>query len=71
MFLRGKQTRSGRGAAVRKMISAMIPVLLVMITGCALVGPDYTPPSPEVKAEWQPHEDPALLPDADLVVRWW
>ncbi|MCG8614861.1 MAG: efflux transporter outer membrane subunit, partial [Desulfobacterales bacterium] len=49
----------------------MIPALVIILSGCALVGPDYTPPSPEVKAEWQPHEDPALLPDADLVVRWW
>jgi NodT family efflux transporter outer membrane factor (OMF) lipoprotein len=67
MFLRGKEISFGRRASAWMMILAVV----IIISGCALVGPDYTPPSPEVKAEWQPHEDPALLPDADLVVRWW
>ena len=49
----------------------IVPALLVLISGCTLVGPDYIPPKPDIKAEWQLAEDPALLPDEQLIVRWW
>lgn len=44
---------------------------LALLTGCAAVGPDYTPPETIVKGQWQAHDDPAVLPDRDLIVQWW
>ncbi|MCG8549856.1 MAG: efflux transporter outer membrane subunit [Desulfobacterales bacterium] len=52
----------------RLMIALVIPLVL---TGCAAVGPDYQPPAMEMPAAWQGTDDPALLPRAQLVQKWW
>lgn len=52
----------------RLMIAIVIPLVL---TGCATVGPDYQPPVMEMPGAWQGTDDPALLPRAQLVQKWW
>lgn len=46
-------------------------ILLVLLSGCAAVGPEYQPPQPEVPAGW--HESPADRAPAvgDAHDRWW
>lgn len=57
--------------AQRMAVWCMALAALVLVTGCSMVGPDYVPPSSDINAEWQLREDPAVLPDKELVVRWW
>ncbi len=52
----------------RLMIAIIISLALA---GCATVGPDYQPPVMEMPAAWQGTDDPALLPRAKLVQKWW
>ena len=44
---------------------------LLLLTGCAAVGPDYRQPQVDMAAEWHAPADPAVLPEADLVREWW
>ena len=41
------------------------------LTGCAAVGPNYTPPKMETASDWHTPVDPALLPQGELVRQWW
>lgn len=45
--------------------------MLLLITGCAAVGPDYRRPGIKTAAQWQPHSDPALLPGEKMIRQWW
>lgn len=44
---------------------------LVMLGGCATVGPDYSPPKTEMPGEWVQPADPALKPNRLEVQAWW
>ena len=55
----------------RRLRWLMASAVLVVLSGCSLVGPDYVPPAPDVKVDWQLRKDPALLPDEKLVIQWW
>jgi NodT family efflux transporter outer membrane factor (OMF) lipoprotein len=49
-------------------------VLLIapfLLMGCAAVGPNYSLPQMELPATWRTVEDPALLPQSELVQQWW
>ncbi len=45
--------------------------LLFVLVGCASVGPDYKVPEIEMHSDWQTVSDPAMLPRAELVQKWW
>jgi NodT family efflux transporter outer membrane factor (OMF) lipoprotein len=48
----------------------MIPLLL-LFSGCAMVGPDYIkPPAPEQKA-WIEHADPKIKAEPTDLAKWW
>ncbi|CAM2069201.1 Efflux transporter outer membrane subunit [Sulfidibacter corallicola] len=44
---------------------------LLFLAGCVTVGPDYKKPELELAPQWHHTEDPALLPQAELVQAWW
>ncbi len=46
-------------------------VSMVLLTGCAAVGPDYQPPDMEMPADWHTPDDPVLLPRTEIVQQWW
>lgn len=46
-------------------------LMLPILNGCAVVGPDYKAPTPEVPEEWNQPEDPALLPTREEIKDWW
>ena len=46
-------------------------VCMVLLTGCAAVGPDYQRPEMSLPEGWTKADDPALLPQNDLVQQWW
>jgi NodT family efflux transporter outer membrane factor (OMF) lipoprotein len=54
-----------------KMQRVLIISLLFAFAGCATVGPDYKAPEIEVASDWQTVSDPAMLPRAELVQKWW
>jgi multidrug efflux system outer membrane protein len=63
------KTNQGFNApGVRLMVAIVVSVVLA---GCATVGPNYQPPIMDMPAAWQMTDDPALLPRAELVKRWW
>lgn len=46
--------------------------LLLLLGGCAAVGPDYAaPPKIEMAAEWSNSADPAFLPTGQSIKNWW
>lgn len=61
-----------RSPRVHTPLSALLLVaFLVMLAGCATVGPEYVPPRPPVPAGWTTQPDPALVPDPAVVREWW
>jgi NodT family efflux transporter outer membrane factor (OMF) lipoprotein len=52
--------------------AALLPLLVLW--GCAAVGPDYTPPVTEVPPHWQAAMDEGLMPvpaDPETLANWW
>ncbi len=63
------KTSKGKNVlGVRLMVALLISVVFA---GCATVGPNYQSPTMEMPAAWQLTDDPALLPQAELVQKWW
>lgn len=50
---------------------AMVLLSTALLTGCAVVGPDYQSPDMEIPTAWNTVDDPALLPQSELVQQWW
>ncbi len=46
-------------------------VLLILLSGCTTVGPDYKTPEMQPPGEWQKTEDPSLKPDKTDIREWW
>jgi NodT family efflux transporter outer membrane factor (OMF) lipoprotein len=55
--------------SVKRTLVQLSAALLLM--GCAAVGPNYGPPALDIPASWQTVDDPALLPQSELVQQWW
>jgi len=53
----------------KRLVRAVTPVLLAILTACTPVGPDYTPPAPVVPESWSLNGETAIAP-AQLS-RWW
>jgi NodT family efflux transporter outer membrane factor (OMF) lipoprotein len=52
----------------------LFPLLLLLLGGCATVGPDYVAPAPEAKAKWNTELEDGLQTtpvDAGQLTRWW
>lgn len=49
----------------------LLAALLLMMTGCAAVGPNYEPPSVQLASQWSEPLDPALVPGGEAVRQWW
>jgi NodT family efflux transporter outer membrane factor (OMF) lipoprotein len=64
--------RAGRGEARELLLSALVGMLLVVVTGCA-VGPDYVRPKAEVPAAFKEREGWKVAQPKDEIVRgaWW
>lgn len=45
--------------------------LLVLLMGCAAVGPDYVPPAMQVPSQWHSTSAEAVTQGRPLLVRWW
>ncbi len=71
MFTKQNHTYPNQGMAKQILKWVLLPIAIALISGCSIVGPDYTPPEKELITHWQLQDDPALLPDAKLVVQWW
>lgn len=70
--------RSDDGGQRTPAVSRFLPcslITLALLTGCAVLGPDFTEPSPEWLAGWQPDLYGQLAadsgPDPDDLSRWW
>ena len=50
-------------------VLCLLPALLV--SGCAMVGPDYQMPSAPLQNDWLEYEDPRLDSKAPVVESWW
>lgn len=55
----------------RRLSLFLAAFLVLSITGCMSVGPDYEVPEMEVPTVWQAGSDPALLPAEAVVICWW
>ncbi len=62
---RHRQTRTGC------IIKSLLPVLVLLLAGCAAVGPNYSPPKPDMPEAWHTPLDPALEAREKLVLEWW
>ncbi|MCG8685213.1 MAG: efflux transporter outer membrane subunit [Desulfobacterales bacterium] len=71
MFTKQNHTYPNQGMAKQILKWVLLPIAIALISGCSMVGPDYTPPEKELITHWQLQDDPALLPDAKLIVQWW
>lgn len=49
----------------------LMALAILTLTGCASVGPAYQSPELELSSGWHTHTDPAILPKAELVRKWW
>lgn len=45
--------------------------LIILLPGCAAVGPDYEPPKIDMPAAWQKAPGPAHSPDQKDIHQWW
>ena len=53
-------------------ITAILPVALLALAGCASVGPDYVAPQPQVPAAWSEATDATpMAPVGEDLARWW
>jgi outer membrane protein, multidrug efflux system len=66
--IRFKTNKGNNASGVRLMLALFVSVVFA---GCATVGPNYQPPTMEMPTAWQVTDDPALLPQAELVQKWW
>ena len=48
-------------------LTLVLLLTLVLSTGCSAVGPDYQRPDMDMPVNWHTGDDPALLPQEDLV----
>ena len=58
----------------RKIAPVMVAAALLALTSCAAVGPDYTPPAPEVPATWNTVLENGMTADsndAEILAKWW
>jgi NodT family efflux transporter outer membrane factor (OMF) lipoprotein len=53
------------------MRTAIILSVVLALTGCMTVGPDYKPPATEMPAKWHTIQDPAVTPGKDAILYWW
>ena len=56
---------------IQTIIQSHLLLVVLLLTGRAVVGPDYRPPELEMPAKWHTPTDPAILPDAKIVRQWW
>ncbi len=45
--------------------------MILIVSGCTTVGPDYKAPEVETPAGWNQPEDPALVPSREEIRNWW
>ena len=50
---------------------ALVAVLVCDIGGCAMVGPNYTPPTAKIAPQWLDYEDPRLNTTSPVEPLWW
>jgi outer membrane protein TolC len=48
-----------------------VPDLLLGLTACTTLGPDYTAPGAEVDSQWLAMDDPAFLAGKEMNSDWW
>ena len=65
-----KPKNTDQNTAALKWAAMMLSTIL-LFAGCAAVGPDYRSPELEMPANWHTVDDPALLPQSELVQQWW
>jgi multidrug efflux system outer membrane protein len=73
---KGHHYRQGRQWSVRCPLIVFLPVItaLVIISGCAAVGPDYTRVAPDAPEEWHTQLQGGLtsdLPEPETLAHWW
>jgi len=51
--------------------SLLLAYLIMLTVGCAMVGPDFTPPVAPVVDSWMGSEDPGLPAKPDQHEKWW
>lgn len=50
---------------------ALFLFLIILLAGCAAVGPDYAPPKTDMPSSWHTPLDPAIQARESLVLEWW
>lgn len=60
-----------RIAGFRPILTITIVTVLLLLSACAAVGPDYKPPETKVPPRWHKPPDPALVRGEAQLRRWW
>jgi NodT family efflux transporter outer membrane factor (OMF) lipoprotein len=65
--------RFGRKANMVRMLKpvGLFAMAALLVSGCAMVGPDYEEPTAPVEEEWVQAEDPAVSVERPVAPEWW
>ncbi len=62
--------KTGRGAFHKRYVCGLVAVIL-LVTGCSMVGPDFVKPEAPVETEWMEARDPQIKTEPSDYKEWW